>query len=123
MKKSDKFSEKLVERSTVITYDNKIYIPISLIKRIVSCYHTYLQHPGITCMEATLRQNLTWTNLIKDVEAAVKNCHECQIGKKVRKKYGDLPEKLAERPRAWKRVDVDLIGPLAIKTPSGKKEL
>jgi hypothetical protein len=46
-------------------------------------------------MEATLRQNLTWTNLRKDVEAEVKNCHECQIGKKVRNKYGELPEKLA----------------------------
>jgi hypothetical protein len=74
-------------------------------------------------MEATLRQNLRWPNLRKDVEAAVKNCQECQIGKKVSKKYGDLPEKLAERPIAWNRVDVDLIGPLTIKTPSGKKEL
>jgi hypothetical protein len=41
----------------------------------------------------------------------------------VRKKYGDLPEKLTERPIAWNRVDFDLIGPLTIKTPSGKKEL
>jgi hypothetical protein len=55
------------------------------------------------------------------VEAAVKNCHECQIDKKARKKYGDLPEKLAERPIASNRVDVDLIGPLTVKTPSGKK--
>jgi hypothetical protein len=74
-------------------------------------------------MEATLRQNLTWSNLRKDVEAAVNNFHECQIGKKVRKKYGDLPEKLAERPIAPNRVDVDLIGPLTINTRSGKKEL
>jgi hypothetical protein len=95
MQKSDKFSERLVERSTVITYNNNIYIPISLRKRIVCWYHTYLQHPGITRIEATLRQNLTWPDLKKDVEASVKNCHECQIGKKVRKKYGDLPEKLA----------------------------
>jgi hypothetical protein len=55
-------------------------------------------------MEATLRQNLTWPNLKKDVEAALKNCHECQIGKKVRKKYGALPENLAEIPIAWNRV-------------------
>jgi hypothetical protein len=41
----------------------------------------------------------------------------------VRKKYGDLLEKLAERPIAWNRVDVDLIGPLTVKTPNGKKEL
>jgi hypothetical protein len=39
------------------------------------------------------------------------------------KKYGDLPEKLAERPIAWNRVDVDLIGPLTVKTISGNKEL
>jgi hypothetical protein len=65
MKKSDKLSERLIERSTVITYDNKIYIPQSPIKRIVWWYHTYLQNPGITRMEATLRQNLTWTNLRK----------------------------------------------------------
>jgi hypothetical protein len=55
------------------------------------------------------------------VKAALKNCHECQIGKKVRKKYGDLPEKLAERPILWNRVDVDLIGPLTVKTPSERK--
>jgi hypothetical protein len=67
MKKSDKFSERIVERSTVIKYDNKIYIPISPRKRIVWWYHTYLQHPGIPRMEATLRQNLTWPNLKKDV--------------------------------------------------------
>jgi hypothetical protein len=107
----------------VITYEKKIYIPQYLRKRIVWWYHTYLQHPGITRMEATLIQNLIWTNIRKDVEAAVKNCHECQIGKKVRKKYGELPEKLAERPISWNRVDVDLIGPLTIKNPSGKKEL
>jgi hypothetical protein len=82
MKKSEKNSERLIERSTVITYDNKIYIPQSLRKRIVWWYHTYLQHSGIALMEATLRQNLTWPNLKKDVEAAVKNCHECQIGRK-----------------------------------------
>jgi hypothetical protein len=96
----------------VITYDG-----------IVWWYHTYLQHPGITRMEVTLRQNFTWPNLRKDVEEAVKNYHELQIGKKVRNKYGELPEKLAERPIACNRVDVDLIGPLTIKTPSGKKDL
>jgi hypothetical protein len=52
------------------------------------------------------------------VEAAVKNFHECQIGKKVRKIYGYLPEKLAEIPIAWNRVDVYVIWPLTINTPS-----
>jgi hypothetical protein len=42
MKKSDKFSERIVERSTVITYENNIYIPISLRKRIMWWYHVEL---------------------------------------------------------------------------------
>jgi hypothetical protein len=105
IKRSDKFSERTIERSTVITYEKKIYIPQSLRKRIVCWYHTYLQYPGITRMEATLRQNLTWPNIRNDVDTAVKNCRECQIGKKVRNKYGELTEKLAERPIVWNRVD------------------
>jgi hypothetical protein len=56
MKKSDRFSERIVERSTGITYDNKIYIPQSHRKMIVWWYHTYLQHPGITRMKATPRK-------------------------------------------------------------------
>jgi hypothetical protein len=123
IKRSDKFSERTIERSTVIAYEKKIYIPQSLRKRIVWWHHTYLQKTGITRMEATLRQHLTWPDIRKDLEASVKNCHECQIGQKVRDIYGELPEKLAERPIAWHRVDVDLIEPLTIRTTSGKKEL
>jgi hypothetical protein len=51
------------------------------------------------------------------------NFNECQIGKKVRNKYGDLPEKMAKRSIAWNIIDVDLIGPLVIHTPGGKKVL
>jgi hypothetical protein len=110
----------------VIAYDNKIYIPQSLRKRILVVwrYHKDLQNPGITGREVTLRQNLIWPNFKTDVEPTVKSCHECQIGKKVRKKYDDdLPDKLAERPVAWNIVDIDLIGPLKSNYPSGKKEL
>jgi hypothetical protein len=56
-------------------------------------------------MEAALSQNLTWPN----------------IRKEVRDKYVELPEKLAERPIAWNRVDVELKGPFTVKTPSAKK--
>jgi hypothetical protein len=55
IKRSDKFSERTIEKYTVITYENIIYIPQSLRKRILWWYHRYLQHPGIIRMEATLR--------------------------------------------------------------------
>jgi hypothetical protein len=77
IKRSDNFSERTIERSKVIAYEKKTYIPQSLRKRIVWWYHTYIQHPGITRMEATPRQNLIWPNIRKGVEAAIKNCPEC----------------------------------------------
>jgi hypothetical protein len=40
IKRSDKLSESTIERSTVITYEKKIYIPQSLRKRILWWYHT-----------------------------------------------------------------------------------
>jgi hypothetical protein len=39
----------------------------------------------------------------------------------VRKKYEDMPKKLAEISIAWNRVDVDLIGTFTVKTPSVNK--
>jgi hypothetical protein len=42
IKRSDKFSERTIGRSTVITYEKKIYIPQSLRNKIVWWYHTYI---------------------------------------------------------------------------------
>ena len=56
------------------------------------------------------------------IEAYIKTCHKCQLTKKQRKKYGKLPPKKAETI-AWNRVNVDLIGPYAIKTPTKEHEL
>ena len=71
-------------------------------------------------MEATLRQLFTWNNLRKDVERHVRTCRTCQLCKKNRKKYGHVPPKEAEQSIPWNRVNVDMIGPLSVKTPDGK---
>jgi hypothetical protein len=59
------------------------------------------------CLAHPARLCTTYNPPVTD--AGLTTIDECQIGKKVRKKYGELPEKLAERPTAWNRVDVDLI--------------
>jgi hypothetical protein len=106
----------------MFTLHNMIYIFIYLyLKQRHARPNAHARLRALFLIKVTLRQNLTWPNIKKDVDAAVRNCHACQIVKKVRKKYGELPDKLAERPIAWNRVDVDLIGPLTIKTPSGNK--
>ena len=115
--------EVFVEGTKLIIKEGKIIVPPSLQERIVWWYHSYLQHPGQKRMEATLKQNLTWPSLAKDVETFVRTCKSCQKNKLVKKKYGHLPAKQAEKPIPWNRVNIDLIGPLTVKTPQGNKEL
>ena len=69
----------------------------------------YLAHPGQNRMELTLRRTFTWENLRADVLHTVRNCRECQLCKKSRRKYGQLPVKTAEKSEPWNRDDVEMI--------------
>ena len=112
--KTQSYSKQIVEDVELITYENKIYIPSKLQARVVAWYHEYLAHPGITRLEATIRQIYTWPKLRDHVHEHCRTCDKCQLSKKQRKKYGHLPPKDAEAT-PWKRVNVDLIGPYTVK--------
>ena len=86
-------------------------------------YHHYLAHPGQVRMDETLRQLYYWDNMRADVQRLVKSCKICQKSKKTRKKYGHLPPKTAEEAIPWNRVNVDMIGPLTVRTPTKEYEL
>jgi transposase InsO family protein len=115
----DKYRKRKLEGAEVITRHKLIVIPKSLQKRIVAWYHHYLAHPGMTRLEATLRETMTWANMRKDIESHVRTCPQCQKYKKVRSKYGKLPAKHAEAAVPWKRVDLDMIGPYEVKAVNG----
>jgi transposase InsO family protein len=134
--KRDKELKKSLERSKkaygviklegvdLLTFEGKIIVPKKLQGRIVSWYHHYLAHvPGQSRLEATIRQNFIWPTLRQDVHRFVRTCQQCQLYKKPRKKYGHLPPKEAETSEPWNRVNVDLIGPLTVRTPNGRHEL
>jgi hypothetical protein len=89
-KNPDKYRKRKLEGAEVITHQKLIVIPKSLQKRIVAWYHHYLAHPGMTRLEATLRETMTWANMRKDIESHVRTCPQCQKYKKVRPKYGNL---------------------------------
>jgi len=116
-KTNDNFSTTKLEGVEVITYQGKIYIPVQLQQRVVAWYHEYLAHPGESRTEATIRQTCTWPNLRSHVQTFCKTCRTCQLFKKQRKKYGHLPPKEAEE-LPWSRVNVDLIGPYVVRTPT-----
>lgn len=111
-----------IEGESLITTNNRIVLPKSLQQRVIAWYHEYLCHPGVTRMEATLGKTLYWPNMRDDIKSYVKSCRKCQLCKKQRKNYGLIPEKQAEPGIPWNRVNLDMVGPWTVRTPSGKKE-
>jgi hypothetical protein len=94
--------------------DDKIVVPQVLQKNLFQWYHVNLGHPGETRTEKTIRQHFTWKNLVGTVKQVYSTCPTCQRTKRTNKKYGKLPEKLAESD-PWEFLCVDLIGPYTMK--------
>ena len=86
--KASTFEVSLVEETKVLTENSKLVIPKSLQKRAVMWYHHYLQHPGETRLEETLRATMTWAGLRKSVREYTKRCRACQMNKRPKVKYG-----------------------------------
>eukprot|EP00804_Cyclotella_cryptica_P003878 CCRYP_015771-RA/>CCRYP_015771-RA protein AED:0.45 eAED:0.45 QI:0/-1/0/1/-1/1/1/0/112 len=57
------YKPQLVENVQVLCKDGKLVIPQELQQRAVQWYHHYLQHPGITRLEETLRAAMYWKGL------------------------------------------------------------
>ena len=102
----------------LLTKHNKIVLPEQLQQRAVDWYHQNLCHPGRVQTEETVRQHFTFHKLSQLVEETVKTCPTCQKTKRSYKKYGKLPEKVAEC-QPWEKVCIDLIGPYTLK-PKGR---
>jgi RNase H-like domain found in reverse transcriptase/Integrase zinc binding domain len=106
----------------LITRNERIVIPTSLQKRIVRWYHHILCHPGESRTEATIAQHLHWSGMREHIKNECSTSHVCQLTKRTKKKYGQLPAKEAEAT-PWERLCVDMvIGPYNIKR-RGKKAL
>ena len=102
------------KKRILICRQEKIIIPTTLQRRIVTWYHDILCHCGETRTEQTLQQHFWWPNMRKDVHNVCSKCDTCQRTKCSTKKYGHLPAKQAEVD-PWEVLCVDLIGPYTIK--------
>ena len=111
--KNNVFTSNLINDVEVICINNKIYIPEPLRLKILNWYHHFLNHPGATRLENTIKQTMMWPGLSNHCKVHCKKCKNCQLNKKKRDKYGHLPAKEAETT-PWKTVCVDLVGPYTI---------
>ena len=66
-RRASKFEETLIENTYVLCKNGKMIIPKTLQKCAVAWYHQYLQYPGHSRLEETLKAAMYWKNLQTDV--------------------------------------------------------
>ena len=87
-------------------------------RRALTWYHHYLQHPGHTRLEDTLKATMTWTGMRDMVRRHAKRCRSCQRNKKRSKQYGHVPPKnVTTNP--CEALCVNLICPCVLKGKGG----
>jgi hypothetical protein len=64
----------LIEDTKVLCKYGKLMIPTSLRHRAVSWYHHYLQHPGQSHLEETMRSVMYWKGMRTTIRRYVKTC-------------------------------------------------
>jgi hypothetical protein len=101
---------RLVDNTCVVCKDGKMIIPKPLQRGAVLWYHHYLQYPGHTQLEETMKATMYWKGMGTTIRSLTKSCRACQVNKKWKLKYGHLPPKtIITAP--WRALCVDLIGP------------
>jgi hypothetical protein len=84
----------------------------------VKLLNRYLQHPGHTQLEETIRATMYWKGMRTSIWSLTKSCRACQLNKKQKLKYGHLPPKTVITV-PWRALCVDLKGPCTLKGKDG----
>jgi hypothetical protein len=109
---------QLIEDTKVLCKNGKLIIPASLQHRAIAWYHYYLQHPGHSRLEETMRSMMYWKGMHITIRRYIKSCRSCQVNKRHSVKYGHVPPKLViTTPR--RALCVDLVGPYTLKGKDG----
>ncbi len=109
---------RLINNTYIVCKDGRMMIPKPLQWRTVLWYHHYLQHPGHTQLEETMKATMYWKGMHSTIRLITKSCRSCQINKKQKLKYGHLPSKIIITI-PWRASCVDLIGPCTLKGKDG----
>jgi hypothetical protein len=109
---------RLIDDTHVVCKDGKMIIPKTLQRRTVLWNHHYLQHPGHTRLEETMKATTYWKGMRTTIRSLTKSCKTCQTNKKRKLKYGHLSSKTVITV-PWRALCVDLIGPYTLKGKDG----
>ena len=113
-----------LEGVELVTFEGKIYVPISLRQRTMEWYHHYMNHPGGERLYKTLNKVCYWKGMATQCNNLCKKCSVCQQFKSRKRKYGQLPPRNVGELVPWDTVHVDLIGPYSLTAkqfqPQGK---
>jgi hypothetical protein len=99
IKRHPEYFTKRVDGYNIILLNNKIYIPKTLRKEILKCYHTTLHHPGIDRTEKSIKSHLNWPGMRTDIEQDIQKCRICQLCKNPRKNTAIYLNKILTRIR------------------------
>jgi hypothetical protein len=85
--KTTGYSVQLVKRTMIICKDGILVTLKDLQDRAVAWNHHDLQHPGSTCLEETLYNEMYWKDMRNTIQSSVKTCHSCHMNKWYVQKY------------------------------------
>ena len=107
---------QLIENESCIYHKGWLIIPKPLQWHAVMWYHHYLQHPGHTRLEETMKAGIYWKGMRNTIRSITKSCKTCQVNKK--RTHGPLPSKnVISTP--WEALCVNLVGPYTLKGKDG----
>ncbi len=109
---------RLVDDTYGVCKDGKMMIPKPHQRHAVLWYPHYLQLPGHTRLEGTMKATMYWKGMRTIIWLLTKSCRTCQVNKKQKLKYGYLPPKIVITV-PWRAFCVDLIGPYTLKSKDG----
>jgi hypothetical protein len=81
----------LIENTTCVCKDGWLVIPQPLQVHAVKWYHHYLQQPGHTRLEVTMKAVMYWKGTCTTIQSIAMSCKTCQVSKRKTLKYGHLP--------------------------------
>ena len=119
-----RFTTKEYDGVSVHCFEDRVWTPPALQKRIVEWYHNNLLHAGSTRTLKTIQQTFRWNHMRKHVDEHVKTCDQCQRYKIVgRPNYGLIPNTGALRNKnPWEKIQVDCAGPWKVNVSSATGE-